>query len=270
MCQEFDCNDLAVAQSSFCNQHRCRFCTAGIWQKGCCRTHSDKMCQQFDCNDLAVAQGNFCNQHRCRFCTAGIWQKGCCRTHSDKMCQEFDCNDLAVAQSSFCNQHRCRFCTAGIWQKGCCRTHSDKMCQEFDCNDLAEGGIFCRTHNSCSGYNPDGRFLTMYHGTSRTAAAQIELHGFCPSSDGMLGAGVYLSRNLNKARNYGPVILECKVLVGKVARIDRQGHPLQKTWHDAGFDTAWVPPGCGMVASGLEEDCVYEPARIQVLGRVMA
>ena len=34
------------------------------------------------------------------------------------------------------------------------------------------------------------------------------------------------------------------------------------------YDTAWVPPHCGMVASGLEEDCVWNPQRIIVLRRV--
>ena len=35
-----------------------------------------------------------------------------------------------------------------------------------------------------------------------------------------------------------------------------------------GYDTAWVPPHCGMVPSGLEEDCVYDTKRIVVLRRV--
>ena len=43
---------------------------------------------------------------------------------------------------------------------------------------------------------------------------------------------------------------------------------MQKTWMILGYDTAWVPPHCGMVPSGLEEDCVFNPARIVVLRRV--
>ena len=111
---------------------------------------------------------------------------------------------------------------------------------------------------------------TMYHGTSATAASLIELEGFRPSSDGMLGPGVYLSREPRKARKYGPVLLECEVLIGNVKRIDRQGHALQKTWSEAGFDTAWVPPNCGMVNSGLEENCVANPANIRVVRRLAA
>ncbi|KAI4901123.1 hypothetical protein NFI96_023725 [Prochilodus magdalenae] len=86
----------------------------------------------------------------------------------------------------------------------------------------------------------------------------------------MLGPGIYLSRSFEKASRYplNPAageqlaVLKLSVRVGKVKKIDYQGHPLQKTWHDHGYDTAWVPPNCGMVPSGLEEDCVYEPWRI--------
>ncbi|KAG5844565.1 hypothetical protein ANANG_G00163850, partial [Anguilla anguilla] len=89
----------------------------------------------------------------------------------------------------------------------------------------------------------------MYHGTTREAAESIMRFGFCPSKDGMLGRGVYVSRDPQKASRYplnvhpaNRLVLELQVDVGKVKRIDRQGHPLQKTWHDAGYDTAWVPP----------------------------
>ncbi len=35
------------------------------------------------------------------------------------------------------------------------------------------------------------------------------------------------------------------------------------------YDTAYVPRNCGMVASGMEEDCVWDPARISVVGVAM-
>ena len=67
---------------------------------------------------------------------------------------------------------------------------------------------------------------------------------------------------------YGPVVFEVSVDVGRVKRIDRQGHPLQKAWSLHGYDTAWVPPHCGMVPSGREEDCVFDPERVTVVRRV--
>ncbi|XP_058615266.1 uncharacterized protein LOC131529495 [Onychostoma macrolepis] len=121
----------------------------------------------------------------------------------------------------------------------------------------------------------DGRVYRMYHGTSREAAEKIKVSGFKPSSKGMLGPGVYLSRDLEKASKYPldldehrKVVLRVKVDVGRVKKIDHQGHPLQYTWHENGYDTAWCPPNCGMVRSRLEEDCVWDPNRITVIGEI--
>ncbi|XP_077089239.1 uncharacterized protein LOC143740943 [Siphateles boraxobius] len=135
-------------------------------------------------------------------------------------------------------------------------------------NDLYPG-VPCLESYSVSWF---GKIYRMYHGTSRSAAQQIKRCGFQQSQDGMLGRGVYLSRDLNKATRYPlhlpehqRAVIRVKVDVGRVKKIDHQGHPLQKTWHDHGYDTAWCPPNCGMVPSGLEEDCVWDPQRIQII-----
>ncbi|KAG7483888.1 hypothetical protein MATL_G00043060 [Megalops atlanticus] len=117
----------------------------------------------------------------------------------------------------------------------------------------------------------NGKSYIMYHGTNKEAVEDIKRYGFCQSEDGMLGRGVYVSRDIRKASHY-PLsaddhkrrVLELIVNVGRVKKIDCQGHPMQKTWHDHGYDTAWVPSNCGMVPSGLEEDCVWDPSRIKV------
>mmetsp|Transcript_40250 Transcript_40250/g.116361 ORF Transcript_40250/g.116361 Transcript_40250/m.116361 type:complete len:126 (-) Transcript_40250:55-432(-) len=109
--------------------------------------------------------------------------------------------------------------------------------------------------------------FTMYHGTTADRARSINANGFQRSKDGMLGAGVYLTRDINKARGYGDgTIITVSVAVGKVKKIDRQGHPLQKSWHNHGYDSAWVPPDSGMVLSGLTETCIYDPSRIHIVG----
>lgn len=112
----------------------------------------------------------------------------------------------------------------------------------------------------------------MYHGTTSRSAQAIREKGFRQSEDGMLGRGVYLSRDLKKASRYpidhpesDRVVIKVLVNVGKVIAINYQGHPYQKTWHSYGYDTAWVPPKCGMTKSGLEEDCVWNPNRIKIL-----
>uniref|UniRef100_A0A8C7YPT5 Grass carp reovirus (GCRV)-induced gene 2j n=1 Tax=Oryzias sinensis TaxID=183150 RepID=A0A8C7YPT5_9TELE len=118
----------------------------------------------------------------------------------------------------------------------------------------------------------DGRTYIMYHGTTRANAEKIKANGFQRSTCGMLGAGVYLSRDLEKARRYpinhpdkDRVIIKVKVNVGRVIIIRHQNHRLQKTWSSHGYDSAWVPPNCGMVNSGLEENCIWDPSRIEVL-----
>ncbi|KAK1876952.1 Protein mono-ADP-ribosyltransferase PARP3 [Dissostichus eleginoides] len=118
----------------------------------------------------------------------------------------------------------------------------------------------------------DNRKYVMYHGTTRAIAQSIQATGFCQSTDGMLGRGVYLSRDQQKASRY-PIdhpehdraVIKVLVNEGKVIAINRQYHPKQKTWHDGGFDTAWAPAKCGMVKSGLEEDCVWDPSQIKIL-----
>uniref|UniRef100_A0A669BPP6 PARP catalytic domain-containing protein n=1 Tax=Oreochromis niloticus TaxID=8128 RepID=A0A669BPP6_ORENI len=114
----------------------------------------------------------------------------------------------------------------------------------------------------------DGRTYIMYHGTTSASARSILALGFRQSLDGMLGRGVYLSRDLEKASRYpidhpenDRVVIKVKVNVG-------MNHPLQMTWHDHGYDTAWVPPNCGMVRSGLEENCVWDPKRISIIGTI--
>ncbi|KAJ8405923.1 hypothetical protein AAFF_G00313600 [Aldrovandia affinis] len=66
----------------------------------------------------------------------------------------------------------------------------------------------------------------MYHGTTKSAAENIKRHGFSQSENGMLGPG----------------------------------SPGTTTEVRYGLGT----PKCGMVPSGLEEDCVWDPSRIKV------
>jgi hypothetical protein len=106
-----------------------------------------------------------------------------------------------------------------------------------------------------------------FHGTTASAAKSILASGFNRSSGGMLGPGVYWSDDIQKTSGYGDgTVLQLSIRCGKTKRIDGQGHELQKTWHSKGYDTAWVPKGCGMVGSGLSESCTYDPSRIQVIG----
>lgn len=109
---------------------------------------------------------------------------------------------------------------------------------------------------------------TMYHGTLKTNAPAIISSGFRPSLGGTLGPGVYCSRDINKAMGYPAcapndrVVLKLRVRVGKVKRIDMQSLNLKTSWHQNGYDTAWLPAS----VFGLEEDCVFDPKRLTVIG----
>ncbi|KAM4616017.1 uncharacterized protein ACJ7VT_009012 [Polymixia lowei] len=125
----------------------------------------------------------------------------------------------------------------------------------------------------------DQGVYTMYHGTNISNARLIITNGFKQSPKGMLGPGVYVSRMQQKAERYPlnsrtteRVVLKLCAKLGRVKRIDKDNHPMQYTWNAAGYDTAWVPPKCGMqaVPSGLEEDCVFDPQRVEVIGIALA
>ena len=66
-----------------------------------------------------------------------------------------------------------------------------------------------------------GQTYLMFHGTSLKAAISIMKNGFSRSPDGMLGAGIYVSRSFKKAKAYikppEPVVLKLNVNVGKVS-----------------------------------------------------
>ena len=113
-------------------------------------------------------------------------------------------------------------------------------------------------------HNKGGKMMKMYHGTTAANAQSIMRNGFNPSSTGMLGQGVYLSADIDKAKNYGSSILTVDVKLGKTKKIDSQSHPLRTSWNSHGYDSAWVPANCGMVSSGLTETCVFDPDRIRV------
>lgn len=53
--------------------------------------------------------------------------------------------------------------------------------------------------------------------------------------------------------------MKLKVWLGNVKKTDRQGHSLQMSWHECGYVRAWVEPQYGMVSSGLEEECIWDP-----------
>ena len=97
------------------------------------------------------------------------------------------------------------------------------------------------------------RIFVMFHSTSVENAEKNLIEGFKTSSHdtNMLGAGIYVSRDIHKTLPYGPVTFRLLVNPGRVCRIDRADHPLRKNWQK-NFDSAWVPPNCDRVPSNRQ------------------
>uniref|UniRef100_W5NNS8 PARP catalytic domain-containing protein n=1 Tax=Lepisosteus oculatus TaxID=7918 RepID=W5NNS8_LEPOC len=134
---------------------------------------------------------------------------------------------------------------------------------------------------SAVGAEGPSRTLQDLHHVPRHSAERREsilIRGFQQSSSGMLGRGVYVSRDYRKAERYPldlpppmRVLFKMRVKLGRVKAITKQNDPLRTTWHKAGYDAAWVPPkSYNLNPSGLEETCVWDPRAIRVLDVVRA
>jgi hypothetical protein len=59
------------------------------------------------------------------------------------------------------------------------------------------------------------------------------------------------------------VIIKLKAALGRFVELNGQGHPLQMTWMEHGYDSAFAPAG----AIGVrEENCIAGPSRIEIIG----
>ncbi len=115
----------------------------------------------------------------------------------------------------------------------------------------------------------------MYHGTTLTSALDICEGSFRVGTGGssggestlMLGPGVYASPDRKKAETYAKMrkgepgaILELEVDMGKkICKVTSQEQHNRMTWQLEGYDSAWVPEGCGMVRREMTEVCVKNP-----------
>ena len=106
----------------------------------------------------------------------------------------------------------------------------------------------------------------MFHGTKPKNVAPILRNGFIPSNPHrMLGSGIYVSKDVGKVASYGSVTLKLLVYTGNVRRITFQKDPNRTSWRDE-HSSGWVPPDCGMVGSGREENAIKSKRQIRVLG----
>ena len=84
----------------------------------------------------------------------------------------------------------------------------------------------------------------MYHSTENWENAESILdEGFRNSngSESKLGTGIYVTRSLEKAIQYGPITFKLLVYPGLTKKIRSSDDPMLKTWQRS-YGCAWVPP----------------------------
>ena len=97
------------------------------------------------------------------------------------------------------------------------------------------------------------RFYVMYHATKKENVSSILANGFRESTGGMLGPGLYVSRDIDKTRAYGDVCFKLLVYIGitkLMAEVDTSGD-----WRSH-HHSAYLPPNNDVVSSKREETCL--------------
>ena len=113
---------------------------------------------------------------------------------------------------------------------------------------------------------PDGfrhQFFVMYHATNASNVESILANGFRESTGGMLGPGLYVSRDIDKTRNYGDVCFKLLVYTGKTKKAtaaDTSGSWISQ------YDSVYLPPNNDVVASKREETCLKSAKQARILG----
>ena len=107
------------------------------------------------------------------------------------------------------------------------------------------------------------QIFVMYHATKSHNVASILKNGLKPSTGGLLGPGIYVSRDINKTRAYGGVCFKLLVYTGNTVTVDAADN--QGSWRSS-FDSAYLPPNNRVVKSRREETCVKSSDQVKILG----
>lgn len=144
-----------------------------------------------------------------------------------------------------------------------------KQCKYFhppEHQKCPQGKHCPKKDKDCKRRHKSDQFFTMFHGTHKHHQSSILTDGLKKSRTGMLGEGIYLTRQFDKASRYplghknkDQIVVEAIVNVGKVKRFDQvnRGDPLQKSWHTA-HESAWVAQKARGIGSGQEENCIKD------------
>jgi len=107
----------------------------------------------------------------------------------------------------------------------------------------------------------------MYHATLPKNVSAILEQGFKNSqgSGNLLGSGIYVSRDITKTEQYGPVCFKLLVYPGKTYGVCQRNDPMRTSWHGE-HSSAWVPPNTTFWHSEKEETCVKSTRQVRILG----
>ena len=114
--------------------------------------------------------------------------------------------------------------------------------------------------------DPDGfrhKFYVMYHATPASNVESILANSFCESTGGMLGPGLYVSRDIDKTRYYSDVCFKLLVYTGKTRELSTKD--TSGSWRSE-FDTVYIPPNNDVVKNKREEFCLKSAKQARILG----
>jgi len=115
--------------------------------------------------------------------------------------------------------------------------------------------------------------FVMYHATLAQHVTSIINNGFRNSQGSVnshggnlvLGDGLYVSKDKNKAEPYGEVCFKLLVYPGKAFGVYDGNDPEKTTWNK-NYSSAWVPPNATNWHSDKEETCVKSTHQVRILG----
>lgn len=133
----------------------------------------------------------------------------------------------------------------------------------------AEESIYTPVFDGVTKSGFHNRVYLMYHGSTVENIASILENGFVPSTGNTsrqrFGDGVYVSRDIVKAFNYGDVTLKLLVYEGHQRVMNAKKDGRKRRWQED-FMSAWVPADSPVAKDKMEETCVRSESQIRVLG----
>lgn len=103
--------------------------------------------------------------------------------------------------------------------------------------------------------------MIAYHGTDPFTAKIIFQNGFKASQSGLLGRGVYVTKNRRFAKCLGRTVIKVNVDLGNV--LVNPPPEEWENWHEKGYDSVHMESTA--TNPNREQHCIYDPKRVTFL-----